>query len=135
MTSLPCTAALRDTHLPFCVSGSNSRVCIYRLDQCVCIAQTVSRCYFSALADFMASTLSVSCLPPCSGNCQTCKHKQIAQASQLCLGPIHPVVEAKMISVLQVPGYPAGYDINYVLWGVTGAQAAAMTNNGKLWDT
>ena len=40
-----------------------------------------------------------------------------------------------MTSAVQVPGYPAGYDINYVLWGITGAQAAAMTNNGKLYAT
>ena len=36
---------------------------------------------------------------------------------------------------LQVPGSPAGYDINYVLFGLNGSQAAEMIHDGRIYDT
>lgn len=34
----------------------------------------------------------------------------------------------------QVQGSPPGYDINYVLFGLDGKDAASRMHDGKLWD-
>lgn len=35
---------------------------------------------------------------------------------------------------VQVQGSPPGYDINYVLFGLDGKQAADLMHGGKIWD-